>query len=49
MGRKRGNSKGIVFVALGLGLLMSLILPQKMIIILLAGSLVLCGAALCKS
>lgn len=49
MGRKRGSSKGIIFIALGLGLLMSLILPEKVIIVLLAVSLVICGAALCKS
>ncbi len=49
MGRRRGSSKGIIFMALGLGLLMSLVLPEKIIIVLLAGSLVVCGAALCKS
>ncbi len=49
MGRRHGNSKGIIFIALGLGLLMSLILPEKVIIVLLAVSLVICGAALCKS
>lgn len=48
MGR-RSNSKGIIFVALGLGLIISLMLPQKFIIILLAVSLVICGAALCKA
>lgn len=49
MGRRRDGSKGIVFMALGLGLLMSLILPQKAVIIILAIALVCCGAALCKS
>ena len=47
MGRKRG-SKGIIFVALGLGFLISLILPEKAIIVILAIALVLCGIALCK-
>ncbi len=46
MGRK--GSKGMIFVALGLGLLISLILPEKFIIILLATALVICGFALCK-
>lgn len=48
MGRKK-NNKGIIFVTLGLGLLISLILPQKVIIILLAIALVMCGFSLCKS
>lgn len=47
MGRRKG-SKGIIFVTLGLGLLISLILPQKAIIIILAIALVMCGIALCK-
>lgn len=47
MGRKRG-SKGIIFVALGLGLLISLVLPEKAIIVILAIALVICGIALCK-
>ena len=46
MGRK--SNKGILFVALGLGLLVSLILPEKAIIILLAIALVICGFTLCK-
>lgn len=45
---KRNNSKGIIFAALGLGLLISLLLPQKFIIITLSISLVFCGIALCK-
>ncbi len=49
MGRKRHNSNGIIFVALGLGLLISLILPQKAVIVILAIALVCCGGALCKS
>lgn len=48
MGRRSG-SKGIIFVALGLGLLISLVLPEKIIITLLAVALVICGFALCKS
>ena len=48
MGRKVG-SKGIMFVSLGLGLLISLVLPEKIIIILLAIALGICGFALCKS
>lgn len=47
MGRKR-NNKGVIFMALGLGLLISLILPQKVIIVLLAIALVICGFSLCK-
>ena len=49
MGRRHNNSNGIIFVALGLGLLISLILPQKAVIIILAIALVCCGASLCKS
>lgn len=47
MGRRK-SSRGIIFVTLGLGLLISLILPQKVIIILLAIALVICGLSLCK-
>ncbi len=47
MGRRKG-SKGIIFVALGLGLLISLVLPEKAIIVILAIALVICGIALCK-
>ncbi len=47
MGRRK-SPKGIIFVALGLGLLISLILPEKAIIVILASALVLCGIALCK-
>lgn len=47
MGRRKG-SKGIIFIALGLGLLISLILPEKAIIIILAIALVICGLSLCK-
>lgn len=47
MGRKKG-SKGIVFIALGLGLLVSLILPAKAVIVILAIALVICGIFLCK-
>lgn len=48
MGRNSG-AKGIIFVALGLGLIISLVLPQKFVIILLATALVVCGIALCKA
>lgn len=48
MGRRNG-SKGIIFVALGLGLLISLILPAKFIIIFLAVALVFSGISLCKN
>ncbi|MBO5333386.1 MAG: hypothetical protein J6B37_04645 [Clostridia bacterium] len=47
MGRRK-NNRGIIFVTLGLSLLISLILPQKVIIVLLAIALVICGFALCK-
>lgn len=46
--RRRSKMKGLIFVALGLGLLMSLLLPQKFIIIMLAALLVICGIALCR-
>lgn len=49
MGRKHSSSNGLIFITLGLGLLISLILPQKAIIVILSISLVCCGAALCKS
>ncbi len=48
MGRHSGV-KGIIFVALGLGLIISLILPEKFVIVLLAIALVICGAALCRT
>lgn len=46
---KRSDCKGMIFAALGIGLLISLIFPQKFIIIMLAISLVICGLALCKN
>ena len=48
MGRRKG-SNGIVFIALGMGLLISLILPAKAVIVILAIAIVLCGIILCKS
>ncbi len=48
MGKRTGN-KGLIFVALGLGLIISILLPAKFIIVLLAGALIICGLALCKS
>lgn len=47
MGRKKG-AKGIIFIALGLGLLVSLVLPAKAVIVILAVALVICGILLCK-
>ena len=47
MGRRK-SSKGIVFIALGLGLLISLILPAKAVIVILAITIVMCGIFLCK-
>ncbi len=49
MGRKRGSNKGIIFAALGLGLLISFVFPDKFIVVLLSVALVVCGIALCKS
>lgn len=48
MGRRSGI-KGLIFVALGLGLVISLILPEKFVIVLLATALVICGTALCRA
>ena len=48
MGRN-SSVKGVIFVALGLGLIASLLLPEKFVIILLATALVICGAALCRA
>jgi hypothetical protein len=48
MGRRSG-AKGVIFVALGLGLIISLILPEKFVIVLLATALVICGTALCRA
>ena len=47
MGRRKGGN-GIVFIALGLGLLISLILPAKAVIVILAVTIVMCGISLCK-
>lgn len=46
---KRTGTKGLLFVALGLGLIISILLPEKFVIVLLAVSLIICGLALCKS
>ncbi len=48
MGR-RSSSKGIIFVALGLGFIISLIFPEKFVIVLLAVALIICGLALCRT
>ncbi len=45
---KRNSCTGIIFASLGLGLVISFILPTKFIIVALALSLVFCGVALCK-
>ncbi len=45
---KRNSCAGIIFASLGLGLVISFILPSKFIIVALALSLVFCGLALCK-
>ncbi len=45
---KRNSSAGIIFASLGLGLVISFILPTKFIVVALAFSLVFCGIALCK-
>lgn len=47
--RKKSSVNGLVFVALGLGLSISLIFPEKFIIVMLAIALVICGVALCKA
>ena len=47
MGRRK-NSKGLIFIALGMGLLISLILPAKAVIVILAIAIVVCGIFLCK-
>ncbi len=49
MGRRRSSNKGIIFVALGLGLLISFVFPDKFIVVVLASALVVCGITLCKS
>ncbi len=48
MGRRRNSNKGIIFAALGLGLLISFVFPDKFIVVILASALVICGIALCK-
>lgn len=47
MGKRRGNN-GLIYVALGLGLLISFIFPDKFIVVLLAMVLVICGLSLCR-
>ncbi len=49
MGKRRNDLKGLIFVALGLGLVISLIFPQKFVIVLLALALVISGVSLCKT
>lgn len=46
---RQSDKKGIIFVALGLGLIVSLIFPTKYIIIFLALALVASGIALSKA
>lgn len=47
--RKKSGTNGLIFVALGLGLSISLIFPEKFIIVMLSIALVICGIALCKA
>jgi hypothetical protein len=49
MGRQRNQSSGLIFVALGVGLMLTFVFPDKFIIVLLAIALVICGIALCKN
>lgn len=48
MGRRRGVSAGLVFIALGFGLMITLVFPFKFVVVVLSIALVICGAALCK-
>ncbi len=45
---KRNSCAGILFASLGLGLVISFVLPTKFIVVALAIALVFCGISLCK-
>lgn len=45
---KKNSCAGVLFASLGLGLVISFVLPTKFIVVALAISLVFCGVALCK-
>jgi hypothetical protein len=49
MGRHGSNLKGLVFIALGVGLMATFVFPDKFIVVLLAILLVVCGVFLCKN
>ncbi len=48
MGRQKNKLSGLIFAALGVGLMLTFIFPDKFIVVLLAIALVICGIALCK-
>ncbi len=48
MGRQKNKLSGLIFAALGFGLMLTFIFPDKFIVVLLAIALVVCGIALCK-
>lgn len=48
MGRHKSNLHGLIFIALGVGLMITFVFPAKFIVVLLAILLVICGAFLCK-
>ena len=48
MGKHRSDFKGLIFIALGVGLMLTFVVPDKFIVVLLAILLVICGVLLCK-
>lgn len=49
MGRHKYKLSGLLFVALGVGLMLTFIFPDKFIVVLLAIALVICGLTLCRT
>lgn len=47
--KKHKSNIGIIFVMFGLGLILSLILPAKFLVVVLSIALVICGLIICKS
>ena len=44
-GKRRNDSNGWIFAAFGIGLLACTIFPSKLMVVLLAAALILCGVS----
>ncbi len=49
MKRSKGGNPGIMFAMLGAGLILSLVFPDKFLVVVLSVLIIISGIALCKN